>query len=273
MTTKTKDIIGQRFGILTVISEAKKDHNWRTRLNIKCDCGTEKCIRLSILERDRPESCGCLKKRKSNKYNYLIGQKFTRLTVLGLSPRNRNERYHADTICECGNKKSIPIDCILRGNTKSCGCLGKENRANYGNRIAAIMAGRYKTMPGETGLKMIYSSYKRGAEERKHIFDISIEDFARLTQMNCHYSGHPPGNVRKNSISRGGTPESVKRGSYTYNGLDRIDNTKGYTLDNVVPCCHKCNRAKHAMSLTEWETYLDELIDFQIHKKFLKIYK
>ena len=28
-------------------------------------------------------------------------------------------------------------------------------------------------------------------------------------------------------------------------GLDRLDNSKGYVLDNVVPCCDKCNRLKH----------------------------
>ena len=27
-------------------------------------------------------------------------------------------------------------------------------------------------------------------------------------------------------------------------GLDRIDNTKGHTEDNVVPCCYECNVAR-----------------------------
>ena len=27
-------------------------------------------------------------------------------------------------------------------------------------------------------------------------------------------------------------------------GLDRIDNTKGHTKDNVVPCCYACNTAR-----------------------------
>tara|TARA_Y100000310_G_scaffold68786_1_gene64109 strand:- start:169 stop:534 length:366 start_codon:yes stop_codon:yes gene_type:complete len=28
-------------------------------------------------------------------------------------------------------------------------------------------------------------------------------------------------------------------------GLDRTDNTKGYTLENVVPCCRECNTIKN----------------------------
>jgi hypothetical protein len=27
-------------------------------------------------------------------------------------------------------------------------------------------------------------------------------------------------------------------------GLDRLDNSKGYDLDNVVPCCGDCNRLR-----------------------------
>ena len=31
-------------------------------------------------------------------------------------------------------------------------------------------------------------------------------------------------------------------------GIDRIDNKMGYTLNNVVPCCSRCNFMKHIMT-------------------------
>ena len=31
-------------------------------------------------------------------------------------------------------------------------------------------------------------------------------------------------------------------------GIDRVDNTKGYSVDNLVPCCTDCNKAKNALS-------------------------
>lgn len=34
-------------------------------------------------------------------------------------------------------------------------------------------------------------------------------------------------------------------GDFERIGLDRIDNKKGHSMDNVVPCCHSCNTARN----------------------------
>ena len=39
------------------------------------------------------------------------------------------------------------------------------------------------------------------------------------------------------------------------NGIDRVDNIKGYTEDNVVTCCIRCNKAKNNSSLDEFENW------------------
>jgi 5-methylcytosine-specific restriction endonuclease McrA len=46
--------------------------------------------------------------------------------------------------------------------------------------------------------------------------------------------------VRERACSYCGTDLKKKRG----HKLDRIDNRRGYTLDNVVPCCARCNNIK-----------------------------
>jgi hypothetical protein len=41
-----------------------------------------------------------------------------------------------------------------------------------------------------------------------------------------------------------------------FNGLDRVDSLKGYTLENVVGCCRWCNRAKGQNTVEEFTAWL-----------------
>lgn len=31
---------------------------------------------------------------------------------------------------------------------------------------------------------------------------------------------------------------------FIYQGIDRLDNQKGYEIENCIPCCYVCNKAK-----------------------------
>ena len=39
------------------------------------------------------------------------------------------------------------------------------------------------------------------------------------------------------------------------NGIDRVDNTKGYEENNVVTCCIRCNKAKGTSTKSEFENW------------------
>ena len=71
-------------------------------------------------------------------------------------------------------------------------------------------------------------------------------DFKALTEGNCHYCGSPPANWTK--------VPTIK--NIQYNGVDRIDNKKGYHLGNVVSCCKTCNAMKSALSQ---EQFIDHI--------------
>lgn len=59
---------------------------------------------------------------------------------------------------------------------------------------------------------------------------MSFEDFVQMTQTTeCHYCA-------ENILW-----EPHNNGAYN---LDRKDNTVGYTKENVVVCCGRCNRGK-----------------------------
>lgn len=58
------NLIGKRFGRLTVISFYGKDKNRCNRWLCKCDCGKTKDIVSSSLLKGTTQSCGCLQKEK-----------------------------------------------------------------------------------------------------------------------------------------------------------------------------------------------------------------
>lgn len=56
----------------------------------------------------------------------LTGQRFGRLTVVRLSERRSGRKTFWICKCDCGNEKIVRSDIIKSGNTRSCGCLHKE---------------------------------------------------------------------------------------------------------------------------------------------------
>jgi hypothetical protein len=59
-STKAKDVAGQRFGALVALRDAGNASNGNGRLwSFKCDCGTEKTIRLKDVTSGNTRSCGC----------------------------------------------------------------------------------------------------------------------------------------------------------------------------------------------------------------------
>jgi hypothetical protein len=91
------------------------------------------------------------------------------------------------------------------------------------------------------------------------LFDLTDEEFFVLTKQNCYYCGTKPSAIIYNSNGNGrsATP-------YIYNGVDRVDSSKGYTPDNVVPCCKQCNRAKMDMDVKEFLRWARRLGRFQL---------
>lgn len=71
-------------------------------------------------------------------HNNLIGKKFTRYTVLKM----HHERAKCGAVlwvcrCDCGNERLVIAQNLIRGNSKSCGCLCRENtsKANSTHRL------------------------------------------------------------------------------------------------------------------------------------------
>lgn len=81
-----------------------------------------------------------------------IGKRYNFLTILSHeSTKNRKVFFLCQ--CDCGNKKIIRKDCILDGNTQSCGCLWIAKRCTYKTHGASHGAGLRPEYKVWTGMK------------------------------------------------------------------------------------------------------------------------
>ena len=64
----------------------------------------------------------------------LTGQRFGRLIVLERAKNNKNGQVCWKCKCDCGNIKIVQSNHLRQGDTKSCGCLEKENLNKYAHQ-------------------------------------------------------------------------------------------------------------------------------------------
>lgn len=244
MKGRRLDLIGRRFGFLTVVSlvPGKGKSRWLCR----CDCGNKKIIVASSLTCGFTKSCGCWQKN-FNKKN-LKNKRFGKLVVIE-EAASRDGKTWWLCKCDCGNEKKIPAKNLIKDNcTKSCGCLVKEQ--NKKNRLPR----------GYASFNRLLCTYKIGARKRNLEFKIDDDQFKKLTKQNCYYCGREPSTTQHSKNNSG---------DYVYNGIDRINNAKGYSLDNCVPCCFICNKMKMDLNVNDFferikNIYDKHLLDTQI---------
>jgi hypothetical protein len=247
--TRFMDLTRQRFGKIEVL-EHYPHSGKQTKWVCKCDCGSIKIIEARNLRGGFTTSCGCVrrqvaKKAGENRVSDLVGKVFGRLTVL---ERVSNTGIHARWKCRCvcGKETEVLAANLKRGNVGSCGCLSKY-------RLGGIF---------QPLISKIYKQYRTGAKSRNYDFSLTLDDIVDIIFNNCYYCNGEPSNKCVLSYD-------TDRYCY-YNGIDRIDNTKGYNLDNIVPCCHKCNFAKSHHTQQEFLEWALRLADNIRAKQVIK---
>ena len=125
MPTKL-NLIGQRFGRLTVIKEAENKGK-RTQWLCQCDCGKQHIATTESLRSGTCRSCGCLRIETAHtngrkQLKDLTGQRFGKLTVLSYAGTSR-KRSSWLCECDCGNSIIVNQMELMRNDTLSCGCL------------------------------------------------------------------------------------------------------------------------------------------------------
>lgn len=119
------DLTNQKFGRLTVVSRAENIGK-QVRWNCVCDCGKEFVAYGTNLRRGLTKSCGCYRKDKLKEERLvdIVGEKYGKLTVVGLHHRDEyNRQYYWTCLCECGTEVVVYGGHLKNGHTQSCGCL------------------------------------------------------------------------------------------------------------------------------------------------------
>lgn len=228
MKAVERNLIGMRFGKLVVVERAVKNDKGQRMWKCICDCGNEKLSRESMLLAGKLNSCG-VNHRGLN----LIGQRFTRLTVVAFHKRDVHHQFIWKCVCDCGNEVISSGNQLRRHKAKSCGCIKKDSNAK-------------RKEYGEASFNNIIRQYKNNAAHRGYVFTLTPDEFRHLISQNCNYCGRPPSQQRN----------SKSYGNIIHNGIDRVDNNVGYIIENVVPCCVQCNISKTNHTVDEFKGWL-----------------
>ncbi len=84
---------------------------------------------------------------------------------------------------------------------------------------------------------------KMGRDGRRRDFEFTFQEFFILVRQSCYLCGALP---TERTISN----EGGRRYKIVCNGLDRVDNTKGYVAGNTKSCCFPCNVWKSDLLLS-----------------------
>ena len=184
--------------------------------------------------------------RGLKRFENVAGQRFNGIEAIRYLRTDKSRCAVWEWKCDCGSRFEARMSSVKAGEIQSCGCLHRNN--------SSIRALKQRLPKGQAAARELFGTYRRSAKKRSHAFLITLEQFLELTAQRCHYCGFLPSNYTKFSKTNG---------DYVYNGLDRVDNTIGYELSNLVPCCRQCNIAKRDLLLSDFLAWIKRLTQHQ----------
>jgi len=175
----------------------------------------------------------------------LENQKFGRLIVQKFAGY-KGKRRCWKCICSCGKETILSTNKLTSGQTKSCGCLKQDYVASL------------RLPKREASFNYYYNQYRQNAKYAGRKFELTKEQFRELTSSNCFYCGCVPTQVIAHKVK-----QHRSNGLFVHNGIDRIDNSKGYVFDNCVPCCKVCNKMKGSLNREKFLKQIEKIKNYQ----------
>jgi hypothetical protein len=179
----------------------------------------------------------------------LKGKKFGMLTCIRFSHKNNKWIPYFYWRCDCGKEILNSAPSIVYGTKYSCGCT----RRKYIYRNAHSQWEGYEEIS-----KTYWSSIQYSAKKRHLPINVSMKDaWDKFIQQD-----------RKCALT--GIPIHFPTGRYIPDGtasLDRIDSTKGYTIDNIQWLHRIVNYMKQKTSQTEFIEWCRKVANYSDNLK------
>lgn len=179
----------------------------------------------------------------TNKINPSVGDRWGRVVWLGKSPGNHGKPAHR-FLCDCGTefvgrlhetvKKSVP-------QCRECYLKSAKGKPRPGARQS----------PVERTINVAWYRFQQASNNKGGVF-LTKDEWLDLTQRACYYCDAPPSNLFR--------AVETWAEDFTYQGIDRVDSSDGYRLENCRPCCWICNRMKSNMDEEEFIDHLRRVL-------------
>jgi hypothetical protein len=185
----------------------------------------------------------------------LKGKRFEYFVVVDQVGKDKHGQLRWLCKCNCGNQFESTSQAISKEQRRSCGCQAYSKT----RRVKRIKD------PKDISYKRAVNRRKQQAKKRGIEWHLSDNQTKELLLGNCFYCGTPPFTSYNAYLTKSGTYCGVRHQGYadecwiTVNGIDRIDSSKHYTIDNVVSCCKICNAAKNIMTQKQFWQWIEKV--------------
>ena len=138
--------IGNKYGLLTVLSRADNDKHGRAQWLCQCDCGKTLIVGGSALRKGNTKTCGC---RRLSAETAEIGNRYGSLVVESCAGRTDAKKIIWRCKCDCGEYTEVTTGHLHSGLVKTCGNhQGGKNLINEtGNRYGKLLVLRKAERP------------------------------------------------------------------------------------------------------------------------------
>lgn len=122
-------------------------------------------------------------------------------------------------------------------------------------------------LPKESSHVYLFNGCKNAAKFRDIEFDLTLEQHKELVVKDCHHCGAKPvpynpyllQSMKANKVSS----RRLEEAWIVKNGIDRLDNDKGYNSANCVAACQKCNYGRQDYTVEEYINHCRQVVAYQ----------